>query len=283
MRFVRKGLNICVLSFKQWVGDYRILMVFLAAFTYCNIVLKPVKNFLAATGVCMNAAVPVFLYNVSLGRFIFLLFFVVLLCDAPFINKTQQMIVLRSGRMSWGFGKILYIIAASALYIFSMYLFSWIILFPYIEFSDHWGKAVMTLAKTDASLQFGIGGMFKGKLVDYFSPSQALFFSVFLSLLAEIFLGMLLFVGNYISIRLRLGLVLSLAMVVFDMGITVSPVASDNMITYFSPVTWSSLSIINIGGFGRTPDIVFIMIMYGILLTVLFICSLICCRRKQMD
>ena len=259
-------------------------MVFFAAFTYCYIVLKPVRDFLEAGGVKINAAVPVFLLDFGFNRFFLMIFFIILLCDAPFIDEMQKMAVIRSGRICWGIGKVLYIIASGMIYVFSVYLFSWIILFPHIEFSAKWEKAVMTLSKTDASSQFGIGNIFfKGKIVDYFSPYQAAFFSFLLCFLAVVLLGLVIFAGNFANMTLKLGLITAMALAVLDIGISLSGVLSEKPITYFSPVTWSSLTIINIGGLGRTPDIVYICSMYGLLITALIICIIFFCRRKQMD
>lgn len=284
MKLIKKSFNICVISFRQWIGDGRILMVFLAVFTLCYIVLKPLKSFLEVVGERINAAVPVFLFDYWFNRLFLMIFFIILMCDAPFINETQKMAVLRSGRISWGIGKFIYILATGIIYIFSVYLFSWIILFPYVEFSGNWGKAVMTLSKTDASAKFLIGNIFfKGKIVDYFSPYQAVCFSFLLCFLAIVFLGLVIFIGNFANMSLRLGLLLAMVFILFDVGISMSGVLASSLITYFSPVTWSSLTIINIGGIGRTPDIEYIITMYSILVTVLFICLIIFSRRKQMD
>ena len=54
---------------------------------------------------------------------------------------------------------------------------------------------------------------------------------------------------------IKLGILAALALAILDMMIFNSAVLSDSLSTYFSPMTWSSLMIINIGGLGRTPDI----------------------------
>lgn len=181
MKSIRRAYHICTLSFRRWLGDYRILIVFLAVFTYCYMALAPVKEFLAAGNIKINACVPLFLFEFSANKFFLFLFLILLLCDAPFRDRTQQMTILRSGRISWGVGKIFYMAGSCMLYFFSVYLFSWMVLFPYIEFSNQWGKGIMTLAKTDAAARYQIVNVFfSEKIVDYFTPGQAAFFSLLL-------------------------------------------------------------------------------------------------------
>lgn len=45
-----------------------------AAFTYCYMVLNPVKDFLASTGVRINACVPLFLFEYSYSKFFYCCF-----------------------------------------------------------------------------------------------------------------------------------------------------------------------------------------------------------------
>ena len=284
MRFIKKSIHICLLSFRQWIGDYRIFIVFFAAFTYCYMVLNPVKDFLASTGVRINACVPLFLFEYSYSKFFLLLFCILLFCDAPFFSKTQQMQLLRSGRICWCTGKIFYIAGTSIVYLLSVYVFSWLILFPYVEFSNQWGKAIMTLAKTDAPGPFHITGIFfQGKIVDYFTPGQAMFFSMLLCLASILIIGLIIFFGNFMNQSIKLGILAALALAILDMMIFNSAVLSDSLSTYFSPMTWSSLMIINIGGLGRTPDIFYVGVMDCVLIIGLLTGTILCSMRKQIE
>ena len=87
MRFIKKSIHICLLSFRQWIGDYRIFIVFFAAFTYCYMVLNPVKDFLASTGVRINACVPLFLFEYSYSKFFLLLFCILLFLRCAFFQQ----------------------------------------------------------------------------------------------------------------------------------------------------------------------------------------------------
>lgn len=284
MKSIRRAYHICTLSFRRWLGDYRILIVFLAVFTYCYMALAPVKEFFAAGNIKINACVPLFLFEFSANKFFLFLFLILLLCDAPFRDRTQQMTILRSGRISWGVGKIFYMAGSCMLYFFSVYMFSWMVLFPYIEFSNQWGKGIMTLAKTDAAARYQIVNVFfSEKIVDYFTPGQAAFFSLLLCFAAALLLGLILFVGNFLSGSLRLGLAAALALVIMDTALFSSEVMSEHPILYGSPVTWCSLSTINIAGFGRTPDITFISRAYTVLLAGLSAGAVLCSARKQLD
>lgn len=69
MKSIRRAYHICTLSFRRWLGDYRILIVFLAVFTYCYMALAPVKEFLAAGNIKINACVPLFLFEFSANKF----------------------------------------------------------------------------------------------------------------------------------------------------------------------------------------------------------------------
>ncbi len=284
MKFIKKSCRICLLSFRQWIGDYRIFIVFFAIFTYCFMMINPVKTFLASTGVKINACVPLFLFEQNFNKLILMLLAILLFCDAPFINKAQQMVIIRSGRNSWCIGKVFYIAGAGIIYILSIYLFSWILLFPHLEFSDQWGKAIMTLTKTDAIMQFNLSDMFvQGKIIDYFTPMQAVFFSVLLEFITVMIIGLIIFLGNFINQSVKLGILIALAFVILDFIVFSSSVFSDSRITYFSPVSWSSLNIINIGGLGRTPDIFRVAVMDIVLIAGLVTGLVFCSRRNQIE
>lgn len=242
------------------------------------------KEFLAAGNIKINACVPLFLFEFSANKFFFVSVF-----NPPSVRRSLQGSdpadddsPFRQNQLGrWKdflYGGKLYAV------FFSVYLFSWMVLFPYIEFSNQWGKGIMTLAKTDAAARYQIVNVFfSEKIVDYFTPGQAAFFSLLLCFAAALLLGLILFVGNFLSGSLRLGLAAALALVIMDTALFSSEVMSEHPILYGSPVTWCSLSTINIAGFGRTPDITFISRAYTILLAGLSAGAVLCSARKQLD
>ena len=142
MKSIRRAYHICTLSFRRWLGDYRILIVFLAVFTYCYMALAPVKEFLAAGNIKINACVPLFLFEFSANKFFLFLFLILLLCDAPFRDRTQQMTILRSGRISWGVGKIFYMAGSCMLYFFLFTCSAGWFCFPILNFQISGGRGL---------------------------------------------------------------------------------------------------------------------------------------------
>lgn len=85
MKSIRRAYHICTLSFRRWLGDYRIQIVFLAVFTYCYMALAPVKEFLAAGNIKINACVPLFLFEFSANKFFFVSVF-----NPPSVRRSLQ-------------------------------------------------------------------------------------------------------------------------------------------------------------------------------------------------
>ena len=127
----------------------------------------------------------------------------------------------------------------NALYTLSMYVFTIINFGTKIEFGTSWGKAILTLTRTDAAQQFGIHD-FNQTVVENYMPIEATAKTIFLCTLLLWFIGMLVFALNYL-LKNQVGVLLA-AMIIFG-DLAIYNFFSDSLYR-FSPVSLMKLSVI---------------------------------------
>ena len=120
--------------------------------------------------------------------------------NAPFADRHMPFLVIRTGRLNWILGQILYIILAAAVYVGYYFLVSIVCLLPSVNFSNDWGAAVSAMAAGQyPPSEYHITIFFSDFIVDHFTPVEATAISVFLMWGVSVFLGCLIMVFNVIS------------------------------------------------------------------------------------
>ena len=133
---------------------------------------------------------------VAYGCFTALLF-----SDAPFADSHMPFILVRSGRLIWIFGQIIYIFVTAFIYTAFQLLVSIIILLPKITLSSEWGIVIKTLASNPSAIyEAGINSAIGISLsiVSQFSPIGATLISFGLCWLVTAFSGMIILSANTI-------------------------------------------------------------------------------------
>ena len=133
--------------FRKWPRSPRIWMVFLIMMTYCTpYFTTTIRQFCQDyDAACTGWLLPLAL-TVENRRLWIMLLPMLLFCDAPFLDEQQPFLIVRTGRLRWGAGQILYIFAASAVFYLVSFLIMALMLLPYLEFSLDWGKVIRTLS-----------------------------------------------------------------------------------------------------------------------------------------
>lgn len=127
--------------FRKWPRSPRIWMVFLIMMTYCTpYFTTTIRQFCQDyDAACTGWLLPLAL-TVENRRLWIMLLPMLLFCDAPFLDEQQPFLIVRTGRLRWGAGQILYIFAASAVFYLVSFLIMALMLLPYLEFSLDWEK-----------------------------------------------------------------------------------------------------------------------------------------------
>ncbi len=187
-------------------------------------VLLIVMTFIFADDVRKNAAVlgsdvsmwifPL-LYLSRYMKLVFTLPVVLMFCNAPFVDKNQTFVMMRTSRVKWLFGQILYIVAASAVYYLFIFLLSVLSTVFIADFSLDWGGTFYSLAYGGVSMPDNVMKVEVPQIIiEYFTPIQACWFTFLMSWLAGVFLGMIIFFFNLVTQNRNIGIVVSFAFVV---------------------------------------------------------------------
>ena len=239
MKNIRKIYAVWKFQMISKIINIKTLIIFLIMFLYIRAYEEPIMDFLKAVGIGIEPYLYPILMNDIVFPIIILLGYLILVCDAPFIGNGYLFLVARCGKKSWIIGESLFMLSYSALYTLSMYVFTIINFGTKIEFGTSWGKAILTLTRTDAAQQFGIHD-FNQTVVENYMPIEATAKTIFLCTLLLWFIGMLVFALNYL-LKNQVGVLLA-AMIIFG-DLAIYNFFSDSLYR-FSPVSLMKLSVI---------------------------------------
>ena len=184
-----------------------------------------------------------------------LLLSVLLFCDAPFMSNRTPYECVRSGRQLWIKGQIIYIFAATTLFVMFMIITSIACLSPNIVFLNDWGKVLNTLAQTDIGMHFNIMPVSYFMMINY-TPAEAMFLSSIMLVLIINMIGLIMLVLNMtISRVVGIFVALFLAFLPAFANVSDSP-----KLYYVIPTTWANITMFDIKGTSLYPSLLYAVI-----------------------
>lgn len=277
---VKRIFSIAMYSIHQWLTNPRVISLFVLMSVFVWGDFRPISELSVMTQVRTNPLIFPFFSNNPVKQLILMAGVIFLFSDAPFINKNQPYIVIRSKRVSWVLGQILYIIIGSAIYFFVLMSVSILVLLPHATFATNgWGKIVNTLAQTNAGLQIKLQFGVLKKITGSYSPIGAFGISFLLNWGAACFFGLLMFAIN-LRLNRAYGIIVSGGILFFDLLVmnALSPA-----FYYFSPVSISRLGVLDPLGVSSFPNITYPFIFYGISIVIFSISLVLCVRRAPIE
>ncbi len=142
-----KLLSAVKINFLQWREDPKYLTVLLFLGMYFWMQIHGFVAFARDMGCTMTPWLLVFLPSGTVILPI-MLGYALLISDAPFRNGQQQFVLLRTGKRTWLWGQILYLLILSVLFPVLLWILSWIFMLPALEWSLEWGPGITTAAVT---------------------------------------------------------------------------------------------------------------------------------------
>ncbi len=269
---------VCRSSLSKWRTNYRVWCIAALLLIFVHMFTKDVGIFAKQLDIQMTPWIFPFLFTQKYIKLLFLFPLVLLFCDAPFIDSSEPYILIRAGRKAWAIGHLLYIVVASGIYFLFLFAASILVNLPQIQYSADWGKVLGTLAKTNASAAIGLGISVDLKIIEYFTPVQAVGFSLLLCWLVGIFMGFLIYFVNATTKNALFGIFAASSLLIWDASIT-----GHNNLYFFSPVSWCTLNNIRIDEKLTQPDIHYVYIAFSILFILLILMILISNRKKSID
>ncbi|HEY4554560.1 MAG TPA: hypothetical protein VIG80_15310 [Bacillaceae bacterium] len=278
MRLYKVAWCVCFQNLRKWSSNYRVWVIAILLIILTHNFTKDIGYFARDIGINVSPWIFPFLFTQKYIKLLFFFPLVLLFCDAPFVDNNQPYIISRSGRTPWSIGQIGYIFIASSAYFLFLVFLTLVVNLPNIEYTAEWGKVLGTLANTNASIQIGLKTSILSSIIHYFNPIQAMWFSFFLSWLAGIFLGLLIYVVNSVSNSRMFGVLAASFFLVLDASVSGRP-----ELYRFSPVSWSNISRIDIEGTTQMPTITYIYIGFALIIGSMVIAAIVVNRKQSIN
>lgn len=282
MKLLKTVFGVGFQNFRKWKTDYRIWVIAALLIIMVQIYVDDMRKVAESIQTEIPIWIFPFLYSQFHTKLIFTLPLILMFCNAPFIDDNQVFVYTRTGRGKWLWGQIIYVIAASAIYYIFLLAVSLLSTVFIGDVSMEWGK---TLYATAASSRIAraVGSNFidiSQIILDFFTPVQAVWFTFLMSWLCGILLGLIIFLCNMIFKTRFVGTLISSALVV-------ETVLIENgyfgQIIPYSPVSWTTLDNIDVGGFTTNPSFGYCLSVYLITITLLSAGILVFGKGQGMD
>ena len=266
---------------RKWIGNSRIIVSLIVIFLFTYLYTKGLWKISDYTGEKLSPYIFPFLTTYRYMKILYLFPVIMIFSDAPFIDSNQQFVMVRSGRLSWGIGQMLYIVVGSFCYTMFMLLSSIIVNIGHIQLDTSWGKGLILAATTNLTSALGIQYdtvKVTGSIVRYYTPAQAMLWSfVFLWMICTI-LGLIIYDLNILFKSNAVGVLVTGFMVFFT-----AIVDEVQQFMWFSPVTWSSLNNIDVAKTTSLPSFYFVLYMYSGAIVILFIMGALLSRSRRFS
>ena len=192
----RIACRLAARNFCKWAGNPRFAFVpgFLAVTVVSSVL--PIRAFLRDTGVPMAPWLFPFWCTDLYKQATMLLCAAFLLCDAPFLDESAPYVIVRAGRGVWAAGQLLYILLAAAVFVLYLAALTVLPFLDRLEWTQSWGKAIGTLALTDAAGAYGLSITFYQSVLYGFTPPAAMGMSLLFNWMMVSLLGLVMFVLN---------------------------------------------------------------------------------------
>lgn len=282
MNSLKCVFSICAQNLRKWKTDYRVWCIALIAVVMTGIYVDDMQRISAVLETKPPIWIFPFLYSQFHTKLIFILPVVLLFCNAPFTDRNQTYVYMRSGKTKWLCGQVLYIIAASAAYFLFLFIISLLFTVFSGELSLDWGRTLNSVSFSTAAARKANAPYINVPIIiiTFFKPLQAVWFTFLMSWLGGVFLGLLIFFCNLVSSTRSLGVLIAATLVIISSAVENEAL---NKFLPFSPISWITLDNIDVGGLTTNPSLSYCVGVYAGLIAVLTVLILIFGRKKSLD
>ena len=210
---------------------------------------------------------------------------VLLMCSAPFADANNLFIITRAGRTKWICGQLIYITLASAIYYLFIFACSVVTAMPYAEFSNEWGGLLPTIAYNNQITSNIVRNNFivvSGRVLRCFTPLSACWFTFLLSWLNGTMLGLIICACNVALHRKYIGCGIAGFLIVLS-GFFEQEGMGWYRYIRFSPVSWTTLDRVDVGGMTEYPSFYYCIAVYIALIVILSAFIIVHIRKSSLE
>lgn len=261
----------------SWVQNYRMLMLLLLICAIVSQFCTEINSFSSSIGAQTNVlGVLPYMYsnNRSYFRLVIQLGIILMFSNAPFKTDNSLFSVMRTGYVKWCVGQILYIIGASLIYVFSLFLLTNIFCIQTLGYSVSWGKTFATLRlRTDFIYPI------TEKVQLLYSPLEAFGHTVLLIFMLSVFFGLLIFLMSSLFGKAS-GLILAVAFAL--LGLMPDFCSIPALIAKLSPCSLTQIGLLDKTGMTLYPSVTYAYTVLGILIAALIAANIFIYSNKRI-
>lgn len=282
-----KNIFLCsIINYKKWVVDIKIYTLFTLILVFNIWNLSGIYEYSKIVNIGVSPWIFPHIFNTPIMLPVYGCFIMLLFSDAPFIDRYMPFIVVRTGRISWVLGQLVYIFFTSLFYTIINYLITVISFFPHINFTTDWGKVIRTLAMNPTSaykkgIQLTL--LMNTSIVSSFSAIKATLISLGLFFLVTLFIGIVVFSLNLIVGKMMGIITAGILVFISYFCIYVGRLTIGLKVYYFSPISWISLQYIDWYKSGESPSFRYVIIFLLGASLILSIISVIIFTKKDIN
>lgn len=231
------SLRCCAMQFRKWRGSVRVIMVFVFLTIFSYDAYSTILSFSRATATFVTPWVYPHIFSDRYLMMCICFSVMVLFCDAPFIDRHQPYIIIRSGRIHWALGTVAYLLFSSVMVSLSLWIIGLFIGIGTTTWSLDWGNVLSSAAN------FSI---ISPQIMEQYTPIGASILALALSSLIFFFLGLLFFLCNLLF-PAGVGTIIVGAFCVLDF-FSLFFLQDTLWILRLSPVSWANLELLGTSG-----------------------------------
>ena len=276
LRKCRSVLAIAMYAVRQRIVSPRVICLLIVMTVYIASRLSFVEEAVRITGLRTNPMIFTFITSDVICALIIFSGVVFLYADAPFIDKSQPYVIIRSNRFLWAAGQIIHVIAFSAVYFLALNLITAALLLPHGTLAtDGWGKLINTLSLND----LGLGMYFDipSSTVNLYSPLSAFLMNYLLDIGLATFIGLLTFAIN-LRLHKMTGPLVCGAVLLTDLMLV------NNLDFYYlSPLSLARLDLLDPTGTTFYPSPTYALCFYAISAVILSVIIMLSVRKLPIE
>ena len=268
---------IALRNIRAWAQNFRMLMLLLLLCASVSQFCTEINDFSLSIGTQTNIlGVLPYMYssNKPYFRLIIQLGIILMFSNAPFRNENSLFCVIRAGYKKWCIGQILYIVFASLIYVFSLFMLTNLFCIQTLGCSFSWGKTFATLRLT-TNFFYPI----TEKIQLLYSPLEAFLHTVFLIFMLSVFFGLLIFLMSSLFGKAS-GLIFTVLLVL--LGLMPDFCSAPALIAKISPCSLTQISLLDKTEMTLYPSIAYAYAVLGVLIIALFAANIFVYGSKKI-
>lgn len=162
MKKVKQAFSIAGYNFRLWRGNPRIVVTFALSFVLCFLLTDKAVRFAVEHNTTLQL-VETFIWSFGDSNSILLssVLLVMLFADMPFLSSGTPFYLVRTDRRTWITGQVIYIIAATSIYMLFVLVSTILLSMKYAFSANMWSPTAAILGYTNAGKRVAIPALVK--------------------------------------------------------------------------------------------------------------------------